>query len=141
MASAEEVVPNSAEEAIAYLMFGIEDGADGSLDGGDVWKRVQSSPAIFRLGKSQLTVRREGKCSFEISRAESDGMFRATLDLSRVTAWRAEGNESVIEGDGLCLTTYKDCPAHKFTFQVPRIDDVRLNWEATYNWLRSNACH
>jgi hypothetical protein len=138
--AAEAVPPGSAEEAVAYLMFGIEDGADGSLDGGGAWRRIQSSPAIFMLGRDKLVIERKGDCAFGISRTESDGMFRATLDLSRISDWRAESNESVVEGDGLCLTSYGDCPARSFSFQVPRIDEGKLNWDETFLWLKANAC-
>ena len=140
VAVSEGTVPRTAEEAVAYLLFGIEDGASGELDGSADWKLIGTSPALLRSAELRLLVSTKDGCFFEIARTESGGDFRATLDLRKISDWRAEDNESVVTGDGLCLESYGQCPAQRFAFQVPRIDNLRLNWLATYDWLRANTC-
>jgi hypothetical protein len=133
-------LPQTPETAVAYLLFGIEDGADGKLDGVQRWRRVAGKAALFRAGKLSLKVERTGECTFTATKTESDGPFVAKIDLKRISKWQAAGNQSRVEGDGLCLAYAGQCPAKAFDFQVPRIDAGTLNWNETYAWLKANTC-
>jgi hypothetical protein len=128
----------SPEEAIACHMFGIGHGADGRLDGAGRWRRVSVSPARSRASGIELHVQRQDACRFTVTKQSADGPFRATIDLSKISAWRASGNDGVVSGTGLCISTYHNaCPARSFAFEVPDIDDARH--AAAFAYLRE-AC-
>lgn len=116
---------DSPEEAVAELMFGISNGTDARLDGEQNWRRLSSSPAVFAAGTQRLTIERLDACRYavrreSISAGAAPRPFRATIDMSRISAWRAVDNEGVVEGDGLCIHTYRNaCPARSFAFQTP----------------------
>jgi len=133
----------SPEDAAAELMFGISDGTDARLEGERIWRRLSASPAVFAAGTQRLTVERLDACRYAVTRygisaGAAPRPFRATIDMSRITAWRAVDNDGVVEGDGLCIHTYRNaCPARSFSFQTP--DGVGRRHEEAFAMLKA-AC-
>lgn len=111
----------TAEEAVAYALMGLADGA--TLARGRTtlaWKETAASPAVFEgdgRGPGQnyhvrFTVAALDPCIYEITVEGPPGMIRmgkalfARVDLRKVTgiAIAADALHTTVSGDGLCET-------------------------------------
>jgi hypothetical protein len=99
----------TAEETVAFLLFGVENGAKGP---GTTWKQEKKSPAKYVAGTAKLSVQGRG-CNY-ILRAEDDGqILEWHVDFERIsglelTKYHSDAWELMIVGDGSCMTVQPD---------------------------------
>lgn len=144
--SAVPAAAQTVEEAVAYLVSGM---ADGATVGTSVFKKTAASPARFEVTREKptehepkvaITVTKRTDCVFDVALSMDKGKgaktATATLDFSKVTAMDYAGKERVkVTGKDYCKGDLP--PACNGALAVDVVPD---KFKAAYADLRK-SCH